>query len=175
DDTEDEIALLRAFCDERGWRMEVSEVFARGSEGGKALAEAVISAIENDPNTGIQYTYDLEDALKTKISKVATQIYGSTGVEYMAGARGRIRSLEKRSYGNLPICIAKTQFSLSDNKGLRGRPPGDVAEVMGADVSAGAGFVVIYMGDIRLMPGLPEEPAAFGMDVDEDGKITGVF
>ncbi|MHA2601889.1 MAG: formate--tetrahydrofolate ligase [Candidatus Thorarchaeota archaeon SMTZ1-83] len=175
DDTEDEIDLLRAFCGKKGWRMEVSEVFAKGSEGGKTLAQSVKETIETEPNIGIQYTYDLEDSLKTKISKVATQIYGSTGVEYLAGARGRIRSLEKRGYGNLPVCIAKTQFSLSDNKGLRGRPTGDVAEVVGADVSAGAGFVVIYMGDITLMPGLPEEPAALGMDVDEGGQITGVF
>ncbi len=175
DDTEDEIELLRAFCSKQGWSMEVSEVFAKGSEGGKALAQTVIDAVETQPNSGINYTYDLEDGLKEKVSKVATRIYGSAGVEYRAGARGRIRSLEKRGYGNLPVCIAKTQFSLSDNKGLRGRPTSDVAEVVGADVSAGAGFVVIYMGDISLMPGLPEEPAALGMDVDENGEITGVF
>ncbi|MGY5877336.1 MAG: formate--tetrahydrofolate ligase, partial [Candidatus Thorarchaeota archaeon] len=175
DDTEEDIQLLREFCSEKGWRMEVSDVFTQGSEGGKALAQSVIDTIETDENTGIKYTYDFEDPIKTKISKVATQIYGSKGVEYSTGARGRIRSLEKRGYGNLPICIAKTQFSLSDNKGLRGRPTDDVAEVVGADVSNGAGFIVIYMGEINLMPGLPEEPNAWGMDVSDDGEISGVF
>jgi formate--tetrahydrofolate ligase len=175
DDTEEEISLLRDFCSERGWKMEVSEVFAEGGEGGKALGEAVIETIENSKSTGIEYTYDIEDPIKTKISKVATQIYGSAGVEYSTGARGRIRSLEKRGYGHLPICIAKTQFSLSDNKGLRGRPTGDVAEVVGADLSNGAGFIVIYMGEIRLMPGLPEKPNACVMDISDDGEISGVF
>ncbi|MFQ5831938.1 MAG: formate--tetrahydrofolate ligase [Candidatus Thorarchaeota archaeon] len=174
-DTDEEIVLLKSFCKEKGWKMEVSEVFTKGSEGGMALAKSVVDTIEATKNTGVKYTYDLKDSLKVKISKVATKIYGSSDVDYVAGARGRIRSLEKRGYGNLPVCIAKTQFSLSDNKGLRGRPTGDVAEVVGADVSAGAGFVVIYMGDIRLLPGLPEEPTAIGMDVDHDGNITGVF
>jgi len=96
-------------------------------------------------------------------------------VDYSTGARGRIRSLEKRGYGKLPICIAKTQFSLSDHKGLKGRPTNFEVEVVGADVSAGAGFIVVYMGDINLMPGLPEVPAAMAMDVDKDGNITGVF
>ena len=112
---------------------------------------------------------------KTKILKVAQQIYGADDVDYTTGARGRIRSLEKRGYGKLPICVAKTQFSLSDTRRLRGRPTAFDVEGNGADVSNGAGFIVIYMGDIRLMPGLPEEPAAFGMDVDDDGKISGVF
>ncbi|MHA1933969.1 MAG: formate--tetrahydrofolate ligase [Candidatus Thorarchaeota archaeon] len=175
DDTEEEIALLRSYCEEKGWKMEVSEVFAKGSEGGKALGSAVIDAIKTSKSKGINYTYDLEDALKTKILKVSQQVYGADGVEYTAGARGRIRSLEKRGYGHLPVCIAKTQFSLSGAKSLRGRPYGFEMEVVGADVSAGAGFVIIYMGDIRLMPGLPEEPAAVGMDLDDDGNISGVF
>jgi len=175
DDTEEEIALLRKFCQKRGWMMEVSEVFAKGSEGGKAAAEAVVKTIKDNPSSNIIYTYDLEDPVKTKILKVAQKIYGADDVDYTTGARGRIRSLEKREYGNLPICIAKTQFSLSDSKSLRGRPSGFTVEVVGADVSNGAGFIVIYMGDISLMPGLPEEPAALGMDVDEDGNISGVF
>ncbi|MFW9909194.1 MAG: formate--tetrahydrofolate ligase [Candidatus Thorarchaeota archaeon] len=174
DDTEEEIATLRKYCKSRGWRMEVSEVFAKGSEGGKLLASVVIDAIENRKSK-LKYTYELEDDLKTKIEKVACNIYGSRGVEYQAGASGVLKSLEKRGYGNLPICIAKTQFSLSDNKGLRGHPREDVAEVMGADVSSGAGFVVVYMGEINLMPGLPEEPSAHGMNLDADGNISGVF
>jgi formate--tetrahydrofolate ligase len=175
DDTDEEIELLRKFCTEKGWRMEVSEVFTKGSEGGKAVANAIVHTIKGNPTKGVNYTYDLDDPIKTKIKKVAQQIYGADDVEYTTGARGRIRSLEKRGYGKLPICVAKTQFSLSDQRGLRGRPEGFNVEVQGADVSNGAGFIVIYMGDIRLMPGLPEEPAAFGMDVDDDGNISGVF
>ncbi|MHA1906281.1 MAG: formate--tetrahydrofolate ligase, partial [Candidatus Thorarchaeota archaeon] len=174
DDTEEEIECLRTFCKRKGWRMEVSEVFAKGSEGGMGLASVVVDTL-NSRKSNITYTYELEDKLQKKIEKVACNIYGSRAVEYQTGAKGILKSLEKRGYGNLPICIAKTQFSISDNKGLRGRPKEDVAEVMGASVSAGAGFVVVYMGDVRLMPGLPEVPAAHGMDVDKDGNITGVF
>jgi formate--tetrahydrofolate ligase len=175
DDTDEEIDKLRKFCEKKSWKMEVSEVFARGSEGGKDLAQAVLQIIKGNPTKGTNYTYDLEDPIKTKILKVAQKIYGANDVLYTAGARGRIRSLEKRGYGNLPICIAKTQFSLSDSRSLRGKPTGFDVEVNGADVSNGAGFIVIYMGDINLMPGLPEEPSALGMDIDEDGTISGVF
>lgn len=175
DDSADDITALRHFCHEKGWPFEVSEVFAKGGEGGKDLAQAVVDTIKEHPNPNIKYTYSLKDSLEDKVRKVATHIYGSKGVEFVGGAQGILRSFEKRGYGNLPVCIAKTQFSLSDNKGLRGRPEGDVAEVVGAFVSSGAGFVVIQMGDINLMPGLPEEPAAQGMDVDDDGNISGVF
>ncbi len=174
DDTEEDIATLRSYCKSKGWRGEISEVFAKGSEGGKNLAAVVIDSIANR-KSNMKLTYELEDDLKTKIEKVALNIYGSRAVEFQTGASGVLKSLEKRGYGNLPICIAKTQFSLSDNKGLRGRPREDVAEVVGASVSAGAGFVVVYMGDINLMPGLPEEPAAIGMDIDKDGNISGLF
>ncbi|MFW9973817.1 MAG: formate--tetrahydrofolate ligase [Candidatus Thorarchaeota archaeon] len=175
DDTQEEIDLLRKFCEEKGWRMEVSEVYAKGGEGGKALAQAVLETIESRPVKKIKYTYDLEDPIKTKILKVAQKIYGAKDVLYTTTARGTIRSLEKREYGTLPICIAKTQFSLSDSKSLRGRPSGFDAEVTSANVSNGAGFIVIGMGDISLMPGLPEEPSAHGMDLDADGNISGVF
>ena len=175
DDTDEEIDKLRKFCEKNGWMMEVSEVFTKGSEGGKDLAKAVLETIKTNPSKGINYTYNLEDPIKTKILKVAQAIYGASDVLYTTGARGRIRSLEKRGYGSLPICIAKTQFSLSDSRSMRGRPTGFDAEVNGADVSNGAGFIVIYMGDINLMPGLPEEPSAHGMDLDKDGKISGVF
>ncbi|TFF92346.1 formate--tetrahydrofolate ligase [Candidatus Thorarchaeota archaeon] len=174
-DTDDEIELVRGFCNERGWKMEVSEVFTKGSEGGKAMGQAIIETIKENPVKKINYTYDLNEPIMTKIKKVAQNIYGAEDVDYTTGARGTIRSLERRGYGELPLCIAKTQFSLSDTKSLRGRPSGFNVEVQGASVSAGAGFVVIYMGDISLMPGLPEEPAAEGMDIDEDGNISGVF
>ena len=174
-DTDQEISVIKQFCEERGWRMEVSDVFAKGGKGGTAMAQAMMDTIEQNPVKKIKYTYSLKDPITTKILKVAKNIYGAENVDYTTGARGTIRSLERRGYGELPICVAKTQFSLSDSKGLKGRPSGFDVEVQGADVSAGAGFVVIYMGDISLMPGLPEEPAAQGMDVDEKGNISGVF
>lgn len=174
-DTNEEIAFVRGFCMERDWRMEVSEVFAKGSEGGEDMAQAIVETIDQNPVKKINYTYELKDSIQTKIEKVAQNIYGAEGVDYTTDARGTIRSLERRGYGELPICIAKTQFSLSDVRGLRARPSGFNVEVQGAGVSAGAGFVVIYMGDISLMPGLPENPAAQDMDVDEDGNISGVF
>jgi formate--tetrahydrofolate ligase len=149
DDTDEEIDLLRQYCESKGLRMEVSEVFTKGSEGGKAVVESVIEAIDSRTSKGINYTYDLKDPIKTKIQKVAK--------------------------GNLPICVAKTQFSLSDTRSLRCRPSHFDVEVNGLDVSSGAGFIVVYMGDINLMPGLPEEPAALGMDIDDDGNISGVF
>jgi formate--tetrahydrofolate ligase len=175
DDTDDEIDEIRKQCSKKDVRVEVSEVYAKGSEGGLALANAVVNTINTIPAKAINYTYDLEDPVKTKILKVAQKIYGARDVIYTTGAKGRIRSLEKREYGNLPICIAKTQFSLSDSRSLKGRPSNFDVEVVGADVSNGAGFIVIYMGDISLMPGLPEEPAAEAMDVDEDGNISGVW
>jgi len=175
DDTEEEIELLRQFCESKGWRMEVSEVFAKGSEGGKAVVGAIIEAINTRSNKGIKYTYDLKDSIKTKIQKVAQQIYGADDVDYTTGASGSIRSFEKRGYGKLPICVAKTQFSLSDSRSLRCRPSHFDVEVNGVVVNSGAGFIVVYMGDINLMPGLPEEPAALGMDIDDDGNISGVF
>jgi formate--tetrahydrofolate ligase len=173
DDTADQISALKAFCTKRGWRMEVSEVYAKGSEGGKDLAKAVVDTLGQ--KSKIAYTYELEDDLKTKVNKVATKIYGARGVVYSEDADSDIKSLEKRGYGKLPVCIAKTQFSLSDNPKLLGRPTGFDVSVRGVDVSAGAGFVVVYMGDIMLMPGLPKEPAAVNMGLDENANIYGVF
>ncbi len=173
DDTDSEIDTLRSFCDERGLSMEVSDVFAEGSKGGEDLASAVLDAVDADAK--VIPTYDLKDDLKTKIEKLSTKVYGADGVIFSDNARGPIRSLERRGYGELPICVAKTQFSISDNPRLKGRPTGFEVFVRDVDVSAGAGFVIVYMGDVMLMPGLPEEPAAIGMGLDEDGDIYGVF
>ena len=175
DDTDEEIQMLKDHCDKRDVKVEVSEVFTKGSEGGLELAKTVIETIKTKRAKPIHYTYDLDDSIETKIEKVVKEIYGGDGVDYAPTAHGRIRSLEKRGFGKLPICIAKTQFSLSDNKALKGKPTGFNVEVVGADVSSGAGFVVVYMGEINLMPGLPEHPAAENMDLDEDGNISGVF
>jgi formate--tetrahydrofolate ligase len=175
DDTDEEIEFLRGHCGKNDVQVVVSEVYAKGSEGGKEMAEAVIGLLNTQSPKPVNYTYELDDPIETKILKVAKQIYGADEVDYTTGASGRIHSLEKRGYGNLPICIAKTQFSLSDHKNLKGRPAHFDVEVVGADVAAGAGFVVVYMGDVNLMPGLPDEPAAEAMDIDDDGKISGVF
>ena len=175
DDTDEDIEFLRTHCGKNDVQVVVSDVFAKGSEGGIEMAEAVIETMKTRPAKPIEYTYELDEPIMTKVLKVAKKIYGADDVDYTTGAEGRIKSLEKRGYGNLPICIAKTQFSLSDTKSLKGRPAHFDVEVVGADVSAGAGFIVIYMGDISLMPGLPEVPAAEEMDVDDDGNISGVF
>ncbi len=173
DDTQEEIDLLRRLCEEHGWRMEVSEVFARGSEGGMDLASAVIEATERE--SSLHYTYDLDDPLTTKIEKVATSVYGADGVTYGDGVKRKLKRLEKHGYGGLPICVAKTQFSLSDNSRLMGRPTGFKVFVKDVVLNSGAGFVVVHMGDINLMPGLPKEPAAIGMGIDDNGEIFGVF
>jgi formate--tetrahydrofolate ligase len=174
-DTDQEIAALEGLCKALGVRIEISEVYVKGGKGGMDLASAVVETIDEGKKRKINYTYDLSDDLKTKIEKIATRIYGAAEVDYTSTSRGMVRSIEKRGYGNLPICIAKTQFSLSDSYRLLGRPTGFEVEVRDATISAGAGYVVVHMGDINLMPGLPEEPAATGMDIDEDGNISGVF
>ncbi len=174
EDTDEEIETVRAFCSEHGWSMGVSEVYAKGGDGALDLASAVIKSLESN-KADLKYTYDLEDDLATKIEKVATKVYGADGVSYGDGVKRKIRSLEKRGYGKLPICVAKTQYSLSDNPRLLGRPSGFEVFVRDLDVSAGAGFVIVYMGDVNLMPGLPKEPSAFGMSLDDDGTINGVF
>jgi formate--tetrahydrofolate ligase len=174
-DTEQELAALKGLCNAINLPIAVSEVFARGGEGGNELAELVMETIGKGSSKKHSYTYELEDDLKTKIEKLATRLYGAGEIDYTSKARGKIRSLEKRGYGTLPICVAKTQFSLSDRKRAKGRPEGFEVEVRDVSVNTGAGFVIVYLGDVNLMPGLPEVPAAVGMDVDEDGNITGVF
>jgi formate--tetrahydrofolate ligase len=173
DDTDEEIAEVREFCEKKGWRMEVSEVFAKGSEGGKDMAQAVLDIAGTGKE--VNHSYELDEDLKVKIEKVAKSIYGAKDVSYIDNANGELWSLKKRGHGELPICMAKTQFSLSDDPRKKGRPEDFVLTVRGADVSAGAGFVIVYTGDVMLMPGLPSDPAAEEMDIDEDGKISGVF
>ncbi|NWF94750.1 MAG: formate--tetrahydrofolate ligase [Candidatus Thorarchaeota archaeon] len=172
-DTSEELDIVRRLCADKGWRVETSEVYSRGGEGGLALAKAVLDAMGTEPH--LKRTYELKDNLRTKIERVAMDIYGADGVTYSEEAEASIRSLQKRGYGELPVCIAKTQFSLSDNPRLKGRPRGFHVFVRDVEVSAGAGFVVVIMGDVMLMPGLPKEPAAEGMGIDEDGNIFGVF
>ena len=213
-DTDEEMDFIREHCAERGVRVALSEVFAKGGEGGqaladevlavlneskadfhmlyedslpledkirkiakegeggKALAEKVLEVMEDRP---IQYTYPLDMPLKDKINAIATKIYRADGVNYSAAASKTLAELTEMGYGNLPVCVAKTQYSLSDDASLLGRPTEFVVNVRTARLAAGAGFVVVETGSIMTMPGLPKVPAAEKIDVDSNGKITGLF
>ena len=171
-DTAEEQAYVEQVCAEQGVPCVLSEVFAKGGEGGKALAEKVLDIMEDRP---IQYTYPLEMPLKDKINAIATKIYRADGVNYSAAASKTLAELTELGYGDLPVCIAKTQYSFSDNAKLTGAPTGFTMEVREVRLAAGAGFVVVICGNIMTMPGLPKKPAAVGIDVDADGKITGLF
>ena len=171
-DTPEEQAYVEQVCAEQGVPCVLSEVFAKGGEGGKALAEKVLEILEDRP---IQYTYPLEMPLKDKINAIATKIYRADGVNYSAAASKTLAELTEMGYGNLPVCIAKTQYSFSDNAKLTGAPTGFTMEVREVRLAAGAGFVVVICGNIMTMPGLPKKPAAVNIDVDADGKITGLF
>ncbi len=173
-DTEAEHAAIEEFCRERGVQAVRSEVWARGGEGGEALAEAVVEAAESH-NGEIQYLYDLEDSIETKIEKIATRMYGADGVEFSATAKRQIEYFAQHGFDNLPICMAKTQASLSDNPSVVGRPEGFTVTIKELAVSNGAGFIVALAGDIMTMPGLPKKPAALGIDIDGDGVISGLF
>ena len=171
-DTAEEQAYVEQVCAEQGVPCVLSEVFAKGGEGGKALAEKVLEILEDRP---IQYTYPLEMPLKDKINAIATKIYRADGVNYSAAASKTLAELTEMGYGDLPVCIAKTQYSFSDNAKLTGAPTGFTMEVREVRLAAGAGFVVVICGSIMTMPGLPKKPAAVNIDVDADGKITGLF
>ena len=171
-DTAEEQAYVEQVCAEQGVPCVLSEVFAKGGEGGKALAEKVLDIMED---CSVQYTYPLEMPLKDKISAIATKIYRADGVSYSAAAAKTLAELTEMGYGDLPVCIAKTQYSFSDNAKLTGAPTGFTMEVREVRLAAGAGFVVVICGNIMTMPGLPKKPAAVGIDVDADGKITGLF
>ena len=172
-DTEEEMAVIHEICAKVGVPCALSEVFAKGGEGGKALAETVLSVM--DDTARVQYTYPLEASLTEKIEAVAKKIYRADGVNYNAAAKKTLEELTALGYGNLPVCIAKTQYSFSDDAKLIGAPEGFAMNVREVRLSAGAGFVVVICGSIMTMPGLPKHPAAMDIDVDGEGKITGLF
>jgi formate--tetrahydrofolate ligase len=172
-DTEAEIEKLRTLCLENKTRVALSEVYARGGEGGEELAREILQAIEEDKNT-FQFLYELDLPLIDKIEAVAKRVYGAASVAMEGKIKRKIRRLEKRGFGNLPVCIAKTQYSLSDDDEALGRPEDFTLIVTDASLSAGAGFVVVYCGDIMTMPGLPKIPSAEKIDITEDDKITGL-
>ena len=173
-DTEAEYAYIRKFCEDRGCEFALSEVWAKGGEGGIALAEKVMETLENKP-TQYHVLYPDEMSLKDKINTIAKEIYGADGASFAPAAAKALKRIEDMGFGNLPVCMAKTQYSLSDDQTKLGRPSGFTINVRDAYVSAGAGFVVALTGSIMTMPGLPKKPAADSIDVDGNGKITGLF
>ena len=173
-DTEAETSFVKQFCEDHGCEFAISQVWEKGGEGGIALAEKVLKTLENK-KSNFRVLYDNELSLKEKIETVAKEIYGADGVNYAAQASKQIAKLEELGYGKLPVCIAKNQYSLSDDPELLGRPEHFEITVREAYVSAGAGFVVVLTGTVMTMPGLPKKPAAYNIDVNEDGVITGLF
>ena len=173
-DTAAETDYVRAFCEERGCEFALSEVWAKGGEGGIALAEKVLKTLETKKND-FRVLYEDALPLEDKIRKVATEIYGAGSVSFSSAAKKQLKTITDMGFGELPVCMAKNQYSLSDDPKLLGRPQGFELSVREAYVSAGAGFVVVLTGDVMTMPGLPKKPAAYGIDVNEAGVITGLF
>ncbi len=172
-DTDAELDYIKNYCKELGADFALSEVFAKGGEGGRELAEKVVAAC--DKESSFKVLYPLELSIKEKIATIAGEIYGADGVIYTAAAEKAIAEIERTGAAGVPVCIAKTQYSLSDDPALLGRPSGFNITVRDVRLSNGAGFVVVYTGDIMTMPGLPKLPAAEKIDVDADGRITGLF
>ena len=173
-DTEAELQLIYDKCKELGVNVALSEVWGKGSEGGKELAEEVVRLAEAGAGK-LQFTYDVNESIMDKINAVVTKIYHGAGVDYTPAAQKEIKRLEELGYDKLPVCMAKTQYSFSDNQNLLGAPEGFRVTISNVKVSAGAGFIVVYTGDIMTMPGLPKVPSAEKIDVDDDGVISGLF
>lgn len=172
-DTDEEIEVLENYCRENDVEFALSDVFAKGGEGGRELAEKVVKACEKPANFAPIYSLDL--SIKEKIETIAKEIYGADGVDYSAAASKAIADIEKLGYSKLPVCMAKTQYSLSDDANKLGRPTGFRINIREVKVSAGAGFVVALAGAIMTMPGLGKDPAAYRIDIDADGQIHGLF
>ena len=173
-DTETELEFVKSFCEERDCDFELAEVWEKGGLGGEELAKKVINTIETK-ESNYAPIYSDELSIKEKIEAICTKIYGADGVDFAPAAEKAIKKIEELGFGSFPVCMAKTQYSLSDNASLLGRPKGFRVTVREAYVSAGAGFVVVLTGSIMTMPGLPKSPAAFSIDVDDNGDIVGLF
>ena len=172
-DTEAELALVERRCNELGVNVALSEVWAKGGEGGRALAEEVVRLC--DQPSDFRFAYDVEDSIGDKLDAIATKVYHADGVDFTPAARRQLAQLEEQGFGNLPICVAKTQYSFTDDQTRLGAPRGFRITVRNLKVSAGAGFIVALTGDIMTMPGLPKVPAAEKIDVTPDGRIVGLF
>ena len=173
-DTDAETSLVAECCAKLGVKVAISKVFEKGGEGGVELAQLLCETL--DKNEGkFKRLYDDEMSIEDKINRIVTEIYGGAGVAYTPAAKKKIKQIEEMGLDKVPVCIAKTQYSLSDNQNLLGRPEGFTVTVRDVNISNGAGFVVVLTGDIMTMPGLPKVPAANGIDIDDDGKIVGLF
>ncbi|MBD5520423.1 MAG: formate--tetrahydrofolate ligase [Lachnospiraceae bacterium] len=173
-DTAAEIEYVKGFCENRNCEFALANVWEKGGEGGIKLAEKLLNLLETR-NSDFHLIYESELPIKDKIKRVAEEIYGADNVAYTVEASAQISKLEKLGFGDMPVCIAKTQYSLSDNPALLGRPEGFEIVVREAYVCAGAGFIVVLTGNVMTMPGLPKTPAAYGIDVTDTGVITGLF
>lgn len=172
-DTEAENALLIELCESEGYRAVIADIWGKGGAGGKEMARAIVDLCE-EPSK-LTHPYELEDTIEEKISKVVQKVYGGVGVSWSKEAVRSLRRMERLGFTDLPVCMAKTQYSLSDNPKLLGRPEGFEIAVQDLTVSAGAGFIVVLTGDVMKMPGLPKTPSAESIDIDSKGKITGLF
>ena len=173
-DTEEEIALVMEHCAEMGVRCVINNAYVEGSAGAVELAEAAVELIENQPSAPLTYAYELEDSIKEKIEKVAKKIYGAGSVEFSLKAQKEIALLEKWGMGNLPVCIAKTQYSFSGDAKLYGSVEGFTLKIKDIELNAGSGFVVVLAGDIMRMPGLSKTPQAVNIRLAEDGNVEGL-
>ena len=173
-DTPEELEAIRSHCAAHGVNVALSEVFAKGGEGGIELAKEVV-ALATSGKADFKLLYSEELSLKEKIETIAKKIYGAVGVNYTKEANNALKDFEKMGYGHLPVCMAKTQYSFSDDPALLGRPEGFEITIKNCRIAAGAGFVVVLTGDIMTMPGLPKVPAAEKIDVSDDGVISGLF
>ena len=172
-DTAAELALVERKCNELGVNVALSEVWAKGGEGGRALADEVVRLC--DEPSDFRFAYELDDTIEGKLAAIATKVYHADGVDFTSSAAKQLRQLEEQGFGGLPICVAKTQYSFSDDQAKLGAPRGFRITVRNLKVSAGAGFIVALTGDIMTMPGLPKVPAAEKIDVTPDGRIVGLF
>ena len=173
-DTDAEVQLVIDKCAELGVKAVLSDVWAKGGKGGIELAAEVVSLCEKD-NSGFSFSYELEGSIEDKITAVVKRVYGGDGISILPAAKKQIDKLTELGFAGLPVCIAKTQYSFSDDMTKLGAPSGFTVTVKNVKVSAGAGFIVVLTGDIMTMPGLPKIPAAERIDIDGNGKITGLF
>lgn len=173
-DTEAELKTLEALCKDHGMQVALNNCWAEGGAGGKDMAEKVVAMVESSQSRPTMM-YDIEDSIPNKITAIVQKIYGGKGVNFTANAKKQIKQLEDWGLDKLPVCMAKTQYSLSDNPDLLGAPSDFTITVQDVRVANGAGFIVCRTGNIMVMPGLPKKPAALAMDIDENGRITGLF
>jgi formate--tetrahydrofolate ligase len=173
-DTEADLNRLADYCAEHGTPTALSEAFTKGGAGAKELAKKVVELIDKNPSPAVRPAYELEEPLAEKIQKIARKIYGAGDVSFSDQAKARLQQFTEWGYAKLPICIAKTQYSFTDDPKILGAPTGWTLRVTDASLSAGAGFIVVMCGNIMLMPGLPKVSRAVSIDVDDSGEITGV-